>query len=370
MDTVVFVNDIGGWGGAERMLYYVIEAVNDCHPDLRTVLVVGSDGRLADKVRELPTTVEVVDIPAGRNPVSLARWGYAVSRVVAEYSANLVYLNNLRSILFASIPAAFRARTQIWHEHNIQPTPFRRVVLNSIARVAPDTIIAVSQAVKQSYFGDPSNMTVVHNGIPELASDRDRSLDLRSEYDIPSDAPVLTNPSVLQPWKGQRTFLRAAGTVSEEFPDARFLLMGAVNAEDDYRDELVQLTRSLGIGDRVLFLDFVEDVYDVYEESDVVVHTATDPDPFPTVVLEAMVAGKPVVASAVGGVPEMVVDGETGLLTPPKDAAELADRLRSLLSEPGHATRLGENARRRHSEKFSSDRFKRDVSDVIVQSLE
>jgi len=109
---------------------------------------------------------------------------------------------------------------------------------------------------------------------------------------------------------------------------------------------------------------FRSDIADVMSALDIVVHTSVRAEPFGRVILEGMLLGKPVVATDAGGVPEMIVDGETGFLTPPGDAAALADRLIPLLREPLLRQRIGQRAQAWARERFSLARHVADMSGI------
>lgn len=125
-------------------------------------------------------------------------------------------------------------------------------------------------------------------------------------------------------------------------------------AGDGPRDEeLGELAGEVGVQDRVDFLGLRNDVHDLMQEADVFVHPATWEEAFGYTVMEAMASGCPVIASEVGGIPELIVDGECGLLCPPGDDREIARRIRSLAESPGLRADLGEAARRRAEAGFT-----------------
>jgi len=213
-------------------------------------------------------------------------------------------------------------------------------------------VIMVSEALRQTYLrhGDlrPEKVQVVHNGIEldRFARDREATRDrVHAEFDIPRDAPVLVTVAVLRPGKGVEVLLEAARAVK----DAHFLILG----DGPKRAEWEALASAHGIGERVHWAGYRTDVDALLAGCDLLVHPSLD-DAFPTVLLEAMAAGLPVVASEVGGIPEIVVVGDTGLLVSPGDAAALARSINALLLDRAQLVRMGEVGREVATTRFST----------------
>ena len=150
----------------------------------------------------------------------------------------------------------------------------------------------------------------------------------------------------IQEWKGQRVVVEAMAKIAAEHPTAHCLIVGGVHrAGEEYAAALRRRCSELGLDGRVHFVGFREDVPDVIHALDVVVHASVRPEPFGRVILEGMLMGKPVVATAAGGVTELIEDGETGFLVPPGDVDALAQRLHRLLAAPDLRRAVGTQAR-------------------------
>jgi glycosyltransferase involved in cell wall biosynthesis len=190
----------------------------------------------------------------------------------------------------------------------------------------------------------------------------------RADLGIPDDAPCFGILGALQEWKGQNVFLRAARRVMEAIPDARACVLGAEPGDEDaYTRELRELARELGIADRVVFTGFLRNVPGALALLDVVVHASIRPEPFGRVIAEAMLMGKPVVATDAGGAREIVHDGVTGLLVPPGDEAALAHAIVTLFRDPSLARRLASEGQRDAAARFSADAHVRLVEQVYAQ---
>jgi glycosyltransferase involved in cell wall biosynthesis len=149
-------------------------------------------------------------------------------------------------------------------------------------------------------------------------------------------------------------------------PEARCVLVGDAlfAGEHAWKARMLALTRELGLGERVVFAGWRDDVPAVLSALDVLVHTPTTPDSLPTVVLEAMAASRPVAAAAIGGLPEMVEHGVTGHLVPPGQPEPLAAALRGLLGDQAARSTMGAAGRRRAAAEFSRERFGRTMEEL------
>jgi glycosyltransferase involved in cell wall biosynthesis len=200
-------------------------------------------------------------------------------------------------------------------------------------------------------LGHPDDkIRVIYNGV-DLAKFRtstDRGV--LAEFGFAEDDPVVGIVAVLRPEKDHVSLLRAARTVVDELTNARFLIIG----DGPTRPQLEALCTELGITANVHFAGSRDDVARLLPAIDVFALTSTS-ECFPISVLEAMACARPAVCSAVGGIPEVIKDGETGYLVPPKNPLQLAARLVRLLRDPQTARRMGSAARARVEAEFDLD---------------
>ncbi|MBK5254408.1 MAG: glycosyltransferase [Vicinamibacteria bacterium] len=184
---------------------------------------------------------------------------------------------------------------------------------------------------------------------------------------LPLEAPVVAVFARLNRLKGIEYFLQAAALLAARFEDARFLIVGD-SISEAYRKELETLAASLGLGDRVVFSGFRSDVAELLSEVTVSVLPSLA-EGLSNVVLEAMAAGVPIVATQVGGTPELVEDGVTGIMVPPRDAVALAQAIGSLLADPLWGRTMGERARGRVGEHFSLEAAVRNTEQLYERLL-
>jgi glycosyltransferase involved in cell wall biosynthesis len=218
----------------------------------------------------------------------------------------------------------------------------------------PDRVVTVSQGIARVLVaaGVPeAHIRQVYSAIEagKYQSPLTRA-DARRRLDLPDTAPVLAVVAQLIPRKGHRFLLRAMPRLLSVHPDLTALFIGEGEHETALRAEAAQL----GLGDRVRFLGYREDIADLLRASDILVHPATM-EGFANVAMQAMAAGIPVVSSAVGGMPESVRHEISGLLVPPGDSDALAETLLRLLDDPAQCARLGQAGREIVEREFTTE---------------
>lgn len=202
---------------------------------------------------------------------------------------------------------------------------------------------------------DPAKIQVIFPPVDFSKYDyRLDSTKQRHEFASFDSKPCFGILGTLLEWKGHRTFLKAASHVIRTIPEARaFIVGGLPDGNVAFERELKSLANELGIADRVLFTGFRDDIPEIIQLLDVVVHTSIDPEPFGRVLIEAMAMKKPVVASNAGGPTEIIEEGKSGYLVTPGADQIYADRIILLLSDKGLARQMGEEAYSQAMSRFS-----------------
>jgi len=196
-----------------------------------------------------------------------------------------------------------------------------------------------------------------------LAAERARG-ELRHELGIAADVPLVGIVARLVPVKAIDVFLRAAHTLHKQDPRARFLIVG----DGERREALEALTAELGLNECVRFLGWRHDMVRVYADLDVVALTSLN-EGSPVALIEALAAARPVVSTAVGGVPEVVVDGTTGRSVPVSNVPALSEAILGLLRDPERAAGLGKAGRRHVYPRYDSSRLVDDVRQLYLREL-
>jgi glycosyltransferase involved in cell wall biosynthesis len=289
----------------------------------------------------------------------------ALESFLLEIEPDVVYVNCLPHLRGAAAARA-SGRPVVWHLHEIMPPgPRRRWFADRLRRHA-DKIVAVSEAVAAwlREEGLEAALDVVHNGveIPKHLPDRKSA---REVFGLPAGATVFGLFSQLVPHKGAIDFVRAAHEMSEKFSDPWFLVAG-----DGPTAFAARLQRTIAGGpaaERIRVVPPQPEIWQLMAAVDVLALTTLWPDPLPRVVMEAMAVGRPVVAYGGGGVPEMVVDGETGLLCVPGDVAGLSSAMGRLAADEELQRQMGESGERRARELFSVERHL-DRMEAVLQA--
>jgi glycosyltransferase involved in cell wall biosynthesis len=213
-----------------------------------------------------------------------------------------------------------------------------------------DALACVSQAVADQFS---SIAFVLHDGLTRVPRPRARE-DARAELGLPADRFVVALLGRVSDWKGQDVLAQALARPPLAQIGALGLVAGdAFAGQERLVGELATLRAELGLADRLRLLGFRGDVDTVLGAADAVAVPSTRPDPLPNTALEAGAAGLPVVGSAAGGLPEIVENGETGLLVQMGSVEQLASALRRLADDPAAARRMGERAASLVPERFS-----------------
>jgi len=229
-------------------------------------------------------------------------------------------------------------------------------------------IITVSNDIKNRYltYGwlPPDFITVIHNGIEPSEERKTQPEAVLAQYGIPEASPVISIFGRLVKQKQHHIFLEVAKNILKDWPEAVFLIVG----DGPLMPDIKAYSKELGIMDNVYFLGYQEQVMDFYSVSDVLLLTSED-EGMPYVILEAMDAGVPVVAFEVGGVGELVADGETGFLVPPNDIFLMTQRVQELLLSPEMRLSMGRKGRERILRHFTKKRMIDDIESLFQRTL-
>ena len=352
-NTVAFVHGIGEIGGAERELLVYLEHLP--RRGIQPLVVCPAEGPLSKKVAALGINTQHVTFPAWRKLLEWPRRGEAVRRlrrVIEQAGPSLVHVNDiwwlpqtLRAVKSLPIPILCHVRQEI------QPHKVRRYELPSA-----DVVFAVSRDVEASLKAGgvkPERIHVLHSGI-DLARvpASPNGAEFRHRHGIPPAAPLLGTVANLFPRKGYDVMCRALSVLRQRRSEIHYLIVGT--GDPGYEQMLRKLVQSLGLEGQVHFAGFQEPVYPALAAMDVYVHPAIM-EGFGIALLEAMAMAKPVVATTTGGIPDIVVHEETGLLVAPGDPEALASAVGVLLDDKSRWVAMGKAGRQRVERLFTVD---------------
>jgi len=289
-------------------------------------------------------------------------------------SVDLLYTNSLKSCVLSALAAMGTRAAVVHHMHDIaNPERFNLPMLLMLKwslRRGAGAIVSISGAVTDSLVGigvRRENIHTVHNGIDPGNYPLAPVREAKERLGLDPDIPVVGHVARLMRWKGQDFLLRVATKVKER---AHFVVVGGLFWEDaDYEKELRRFVEDSGLQDRVTFLGHRDDVPQVMRAFDILAHTSTKPEPFGLAIIEAMASEKPVVAFDNGGIPEIVLEGETGFLARPLDEDDFARALDRLLAEPRLASEMGKAARERVERLFTLKRQSEQIQACFESSM-
>jgi glycosyltransferase involved in cell wall biosynthesis len=232
---------------------------------------------------------------------------------------------------------------------------FERYLAKSVS-----TFVYISKAVEELYqqLGIPAEKgKIVYNPIDVDRFDQNgANLRLRTELGLTDQHRLVSNVGRVEWWKGQDYFVEAMAEVIKQEPNARGLIVGQADTSQRsriYYQRLQGLIQELNLSNYVIETGFRQDVPQIMAASDVIVHSASEPEPFGRVVVEAMAAGRPVIATAAGGVLDIIEDQVNGRLIPCKDATAMATAICEFLRDLGLSERIGQQAKQDAKRRFS-----------------
>ncbi len=367
MTNVLFVDHTANLGGGELCL---LDLARLHRSNCRVILL--ADGPLHKRLVEHGITTKILKSSPAlhqvRKKVKVSSILKALTGIFADArtlaaeakDCDLIWANTHKAFVVSALSTIFLPKPVVYHLHDLlDPSHFsfwnrKGVVL--LANYFACSVVANSQATARSFIASGGKKTLLqtlYNGFEFQESRKpDRLLENFQEDFGEGQHFIVGLFSRLTSWKGQHILLQALASLPPRF--CALVVGDALFAEDEeYVRRLHQQVKSLGLQERVRFLGFRENAWELMASCDVLVHCSVLAEPFGRVVVEGMATGKPVVAVDAGGVPEIIEDSRTGLLIPPGDAEALAEALQRLEANPTWAKVLGEAGRKGVTDRFS-----------------
>ncbi|WP_175752514.1 glycosyltransferase family 4 protein [Burkholderia ambifaria] len=378
--ATLVLDQSGVLGGAELSLLEIMK-----HMRANADVLLFDDGPFRAALDEIGARVDVLDQGAlagvrkqgGVSVGALKRLAGLVRDVARRARrAEVIYANTQRAMVVAALAGRLARKPVVWHLRDIVSGDHfgskQLMAIKYCARFGVTRVIANSDASAQAFRAltgfTPQHVDVVFNGIsaePFDALDQASQAALRARFGLPEHAWLVGSFSRLAHWKGQHLLLEAAA----RHPDMHVVLVGApLFGEDEYAAQLHEIVARHGMDDRVHFLGFQRDVAACMKAVDVVAHTSITPEPFGRVIVEGMLARRPVVAARAGGVVEIIEDEENGLLCEPGDAAALADALGRLKHDAALRERLVASGRATAVRRFGTETYVERVEKILADT--
>jgi len=381
---VLFLDQTGQLGGAELCLADVAAS----YAESSSVLLF-QDGPFRSLLESKKVTVSIVcpgDHPAVISKSSgltgILRAGPRFFGVALQVAAearrfDLIYANTAQALIVGGVAALLSRKPLLYHLHDIISEEHfsvvnRRLLVAFGNRAA--AVVANSEATRRSFIesGGRKRMTfVVYNGFdPDCYAEpaTEYQLSFREDLGI-GGAPCVLMVGRITPWKGQHLLLEAMRTL----PGVHAIIAGdALFTDEDrqYDDRIRKAAVEAGLSGRIHFVGFRHDLPRWYGTADLVVHASTAPEPFGRVIVEAMLAGKPVIATRGGGASEILSDKITGYLVAPGDARLLAAAIHGILDDPHEAAAVAGRGRDHARRKYSKEALLNGIEKVIGQVVD
>ncbi|MBN2132823.1 MAG: glycosyltransferase family 4 protein [Sedimentisphaerales bacterium] len=362
---VLYVHSSSDLWGSDRCLYHMLEMID--RDKYEPFVVLPWPGPLSARVEALG--VEIVYPPCMsiirrfRNPLGYVAYFCKLAVEVVwlavmlrKRRVDLVHVNT--SSLIGPLVAARLCRIPVLcHVREIRTRPrLVGLALAATINLLADHVIAISSAVARhmrAAWLKPHSLEIIHDGL-DLAR-CDAPVDSHALLgDIPADRPVVSMIGRITHLKGAHVFVDAARQVLRSLPDTYFLIVGASDTEQarQYEQRLRQEVQTSGLYRRVWFTGFIADLHAILSRTDVLVLPSVYPEGFGMVAIEAMSAGKPVIATRHGGPLDIIREGREGFLVTPDDPRELAQKIVLLVANAQLRTEMGARARRRVARRF------------------
>jgi glycosyltransferase involved in cell wall biosynthesis len=362
---LLFVTHVGDPGGAEFKMMGLCESVTSS----AEVLLL-QHGSLESILRERQIRFSVCPMPGAASEVRRdAGWLEMLKAIPASLSMvpkisrkgrqfDVVICVSQKSFVLAVLAKPFMGRPILWFMNDILSTDhFNRWLIRFlifVSRFGADHVVLNSMASLEFWErcgGRTSRVSVIYpaGALKRFEIDSEQIHGYRQLFS-PHKRPLVGMFGRIARWKGQEVFLRALA----QLPGVNGVIVGEAYFGDAiYEQEIKELAQRLGIESRLLFAGQLKDVMPAMAACDVVAHCSIAPEPFGQVIVQAMLAGTPVVASDGGGVREIVAHDETGQVTPRADDQALANAIRRYLDNPKWSRQLAEEARTRARQNFS-----------------
>ena len=367
---ILYVHGIEAIGGAERDLIALLKTL-DRHRWEPHVVCPGT-GPFREQLHAIAVPTHALSLPPWRKPLAVFQRRSAVGRLEALVDGldpAMIHVNDIWWVPHTVRAMASRSSNPVpivaHVRQEIEPAKVRRYELDRV-----ETVIAISRQIEESLIAggvSVKNVRTLYSGIDlseRLLIRNDQAI--RRMIGLPSGAVLLGTVANLFQRKGYEVMLRALPAIVHAVPTVHYMIVGS--DDHDYANRLKRLAHELKIADHVHIVGFQDPVQPFLASLDLYVHPALM-EGFGIAVVEAMAMGKAVVATTTGGLPEVVAQGETGLLVPPGDVESLAATVVSLLEDRVRREQLGRNGSARAHEHFSLDAYVAKVEHLYGQVL-
>lgn len=362
--TTLHVGTEKGWRGGEQQMAYLVKGLR--RRGHRVVAVVQKDGESLPRLRDDGFEVEGISMHGEADLVAVTKLAKRMRRVKPD----VVHLHTSHAHALGAWAARFAHKPVVIVSRRVDFSIYRRSFLRLNGwkyRQGLDRIVCVSEAVRNVLLSDglsPERLRVVRSAIDPVRVRSATPVDVRARLGLPAGCPLVLAVGALVEHKGHRHLVDSLPALRRAVPGVRVVIAG----EGPLRADLEAQAANLHAADSLVLAGQVTDLPGWLHRVDVFVMPSVE-EGLGTSALDAMAAGLPVVASNAGGLPEMVRNGEEGLLVPPGDPQALAAALASVLLDPKRRRHMAEAAHRRVDEAFHVDRMVDETIAVYEEAM-
>jgi len=345
MITILHTESSRQWGGQEQRI--LLEAVELKKRGYRLIIACRPDSRLLPRAGEKGIETRIIDIRSAFSPRALVKLIFLIFRERVD----IINTHSSKDSWLATPAVRLVTRVKVIRTRHVS-IPIARHLFSFIYRM-PHKVITCGEAIKKAMIRDngfvPGKIVSIPTGVDLKRFDFTiKGSKVRKEWGIETGTPLVGIIGIIRSEKGHAYFVEAAEQVLKVRPEVRFLIVG----NEPKGDTIIRRIKALGREKEIIMAGLRDDIPEVLAALDIFVLPSLR-EGVPQGIAQALAMKKPVVATEVGGVPELIRDQQTGLLVPPADAKSLSRAILSLLDDREKARRLGENGRRLIEEKFS-----------------
>ncbi len=365
---ILFVNANSGWAGGEINLFTLLDRLDK---KFRPILLCPSEGPLVDNARA--ANIEDIIIPMNyltmkSSPLKYLKTVHEVIKVIKQNSIDLVYVNDLFANQF-SLPAAKLSHVPILCHVQVPVTP-KDIMTNFIN--FSDIIVCVSKSISNVFplrFREKGKLKVIYAGVDIERFNVKAGSFFRDTLGLGNKDFVVAVVGSIEPRKGQDYLIRAVPDILKQMKNVKFIMSGeTIERNTSYAMKLFRMVEDLELKKNIFFTGFIKDIPTLMDSIDLLVLPSLE-EAFGRVLIEAMAAMKPIVATNVDGIPEAVIDKQTGILVPPKDSKALSNAIIYVLKNPVIAKKMGEEGRKRVERFFNIEETSKKINDILLGLL-
>lgn len=364
--NILYLSSFGDlYGGGQQSLFSLV--INLDKREFHPHVVLPAEGDLAKKLRDCDIEVTIINLPKVMNINILQNVNtlYKLFRLCTTKKIDIIHTDGPRNTFYAGLVAKIKQVPLVWHVRASNKDMYDRVIYHLSSKV-----ILVAHALRSRFDWTCENakFETIYNGV-DLSKLRPGKFmsSVREQYGIGRKTLLIAVIARIERLKGQKYVIEACGLLKDKLKDFSILLAGDV-AELSYMKECKEKAVELGLEDRLIFAGYQDNVSRILNETDIFVLPSLF-EAFPRSVIEAMGAGRPVIATDVGGCREAVEDQVSGFIVPAGNSEALADRIYELGTDSELRFKVGEAAMIRAEKMFSIQQNVHRTEQVYLELL-